>query len=186
MLVSALVERECEGVYAAARLTLDDCPSIAQLIERIMGARPVLADGGPEAGTRRIGSVWSVTVRRDLSGPRMRWVAGVELARWWLPRYGAIMFSRETIRRLASAILVPRETFLDALEERGDMPAPLAEVFGTQQALTLLRLGETTGRPVALLDEPHHLITLRGHRSYRPRWIRIQLTDDLRVGMMAR
>lgn len=93
-----------------------------------------------------------VLLRRGLSPARARWLLGHELGEFWMRENG---YEREDIEQradaLGAALAVPRAAFRSAVKHHGHRVHTLSRLFATTQSLALLRVGETTGRPVALL-----------------------------------
>jgi hypothetical protein len=127
-----------------------------------------------------------VLVRADVPKVRARYLAACELSWWWYTERRNRRPSIVQTRQLAAAILAPRGEFLVAVDALGPTPIGLASLFIVPQALALLRIGETTGRPVALLDARGHIATVRGDaRLWKAgKRTRVHLTDDDRVGLL--
>lgn len=188
MLWSLIIERECAEIFRMAGILTGSLPAIGDLIEAIMGLPPKFSIVRTLATTARTSAGWQVYIKHGLPSEVARWLAARELARWWLARCSRCKNTEENARRLGSALLAPRELFIDTINSCGIYLPLVASMFGVQQALVLLRIGETTGLPVVLLDDQHHLATVRGDPA---RWNRrhgitkVQLTDDARVGLIA-
>lgn len=92
-----------------------------------------------------------VLLRPGLARARARWLIGHELSEREMLLEG---YCRGDIERRAdamgAAIAVPRAAFIAAVRSGAKVYA-LADRFKTTQSLALLRIGETTRRPVALL-----------------------------------
>lgn len=145
-----------------------------------------MADILPESEVRRVGrGRWQALVRRGTPTPRARWLASLRFAAWWLPRYGALEPSSAIEHRLAAAVLAPRIPFLEAFECVGASVSALARIFICPQAMIVLRIGEVTGMRVALCDR-NRIVRVRGAGGTRGRGlVKVRLTDDDRVGMLA-
>lgn len=194
---------ELEG-EASALLTLggqenDEAPRMIALCERIMGHVPQRARGLSVEACLVDGC--RVLIRSNVPSPRARWLVGHELAEWWhlRTRYeGADI--EERCDAMGAMLAAPRRAFQRAIRSAGRHAVhALALRFNVPQSLALLRVGEVTGRPVALLRQPEALYrgadfawpstsTLRraleeGHSRVHP----VSIVDEPnRVGLMAR
>lgn len=151
------LEFEAIAMYEAARLDPSDPPGVDLLCRRLIGSAPCraamrgLADLTPFAG----GHVLRVNrmARPDL----VAFLVGHELAEWWFDRHGAAFASlaeREAAcDALGARLACPGPAFALAVAVLGHRVAELAERFHVPRALSLLRIGEVTRRPVRLLDE---------------------------------
>jgi len=91
--------------------------------------------------------------RSSLAPQRADFVVAHELAHWAL---GTRLTEDENdiesaCDALAAALIAPRRAFLDAVRAYGTRLPRLARAFQTTESLTALRLGETTGEPLALV-----------------------------------
>jgi hypothetical protein len=181
----SMIERACTDIYTAARLDIEGRPSLGAVVAATMGLWPGYSGTiRRRACTRRVGENWQPIARADIDAHYARWLWSRELARWWLSRYAHTAGSPSVVDRLGAAVLTPRDLFLSYVDNTGgDVPA-LAELFAVPQGLILLRLGETTGRAVALV-RPGGVCVLRGARNGRQHLRRVVLTDDDRIGMIA-
>lgn len=146
-------EGEAGSLLATAELTdLDGPTPMAELCRRLLGVSPRWASLSTEA--RVVGS--QVLLRRGLPHARARWLIGHEIAEWHLAR---LNYRGEDIERvcdrIGAALAVQRPAFRAAIRSIGRHAVhELARRFATTQSLALLRVGEVTGRPVALLRWP--------------------------------
>jgi len=100
-----------------------------------------------------------VLLRMDVPPRRARWLVGHEIAEWAHARTdyrgGDI---EERCDAMGAMLCAPRNLFRDAIRKLGRHAVhQLAEIFSTTQSLCLLRIGEVTGRPVALLRWPENI-----------------------------
>ena len=147
------VEGDAVDVYRFAGAELDEPPSIARLCELVTGFAPryerMRPDGkcaADEDGELR------VSVRPTLPARRARFIVAHEIAEWWYARSGyACADIEDRCNALGAALVVPRAAARLVIREAGHSPMMLAQVFGVERCLSLLRIGEVTGRPVVLL-----------------------------------
>lgn len=103
----------------------------------------------------------TVAIRASLRGPERAFTVAHELGHWALQRFGVRTLDRDQEEQWASALgaclLMPRRAFVGALTElefdhlRNLCFAELGARFNVTQAAAALRLGETTGTPVAVV-----------------------------------
>ncbi len=140
-----------------------------------------------------------VCVRPGLAPERLRHTIGHEIGEWY---YALIGYEGDDIEErcdaLGAALAVPRVEFRRAVGAVGHRVFALAAAFGVQQSVALLRLGEVTGRPVALLrptapiyrgdpfEWPRTSALVRALREGRGRVHPIRIVDSPdRWGLMA-
>lgn len=120
-------------------------------VNRLLGPEAVrLVPGRALPGNgalARVGAQWRVYLRRDAPEVAKRFTLLHEVSHWALGPAA----SEADCDSLAGALLAPRRAFLDALEASGRRFSRLAKRFGATESCVALRLGETTGRPVALI-----------------------------------
>lgn len=135
-----------------------DAPSVGELCERATGRRPRAVPGlGVEARLEpTIDGEPEVLVSAELAATqaaRARFKAAHELGHLF---YESVRPYRGTDVELrcdafAAAIVAPRRAFQLAIRKCGGHRVhALAKCFATTQSTALLRIGEVTGRPVAL------------------------------------
>lgn len=149
------IEGDAQAILREGKMLDVDGPTpMAELCRRLLGSVPRRCALRTEAKLGRDEETGRpvVFLRRGVPAPRARWLVGHELAEHWLRSAG---YQGEDIERRADAIgaalAVQREPFLRAIRSTGHRVHELARVFCTTQSLALLRVGETIGRPVALL-----------------------------------
>lgn len=130
--------------------------SIFELCERITGGPPLFVDQREEG---RYDEERGVALRSDLSIERARFTCGHELGHAWL-RYTHRQADARTeawCDAFGARLICERDAFRRALSVVGHSYTQLASHFGVTQSVTLLRIGETTGRPVILFCDsgPH-------------------------------
>lgn len=174
--------------------------SIAPLarVARLLGIAVVLVPGLRVRGMlANVQGRPTIAIRKSLRGPEFSFTVGHELGHWALQRFGVKLDDPELEERtcnvFAACALMPRAQFgnqcLDA-----SVPE-LAATFRATQASVAMRLGEVTGRPVAVVlpsrvyargewhapDED----TLRiWSRRGRPGLVRTRFTDGAGVSLM--
>jgi len=149
-----MIEGEASALLEKFGLNDEDGPTpMVELCRRALGCAPRWTSLRQEAklGVDVDGRL-AVQLRRGIAPPRARWLIGHELAEWWMKRYG---YQRDDIEDRADAIgaciAVPRANFQRAIKTMAHSVTKLARAFATTESLALLRVGETTGRPVLLL-----------------------------------
>lgn len=166
----------------------DDVPRVAALCQALTGHPPRWTRLGTEAALVRS----TVFLRRGTPAARARWLVCHELAELAHLESG---YSGSDIEArcdaLGAMLVVPRSAFRHAVRSTGHRVHELARIFRTTQSLALLRVGEVTGRPVALV-RPHGTIA-RGEPWVWPSSLDrsiahpLRITDEPnRVGMMVR
>jgi hypothetical protein len=126
-------------------------------------ARAVLGSDGIElvpsrivmrdAALARVGDRWRIYVRRSLPAERLTFGVAHELAEW-LYRSSQDDLLEEACNALAGALIVPAPAFRRVLawsSDFGEAFRQAAEAYRTTPSCAVLRLGEATGRPVALV-----------------------------------
>lgn len=147
------IEGDALAVYRFAGADADEPPSIARLCELVTGFLPRYARMRPDGkcAVDDYGDL-RVSVRPSLPARRARFVVAHEIAEWWYMRNNyACLDIEDRCNALGAALVVPRPAAQQVLREAGHSPMMLAQVFGVERCLALLRIGEVTGRPVALL-----------------------------------
>ena len=106
-------------------------------------------------GARWCGRRGEILVSPRLSGPALAWSVGHELGERALAAAGYGEPDREQVAdAVAAALVAPRPAFRSALAAFGATPdalSSLAHAFGITQSIAALRIGEVTGRPLALV-----------------------------------
>lgn len=141
---------DVEGDVEAFRneLDADERATMVDLCVAATGEEPQLVDHGPEG--RYVEGV--VRLRRGLSDARARHRIGHELGHLFYERVeyaGADLEERCDL--FGAALCMPRRAARAALRSVGHRVHGLAAHFGVTQSVSLLRIGEVTGRPVCLL-----------------------------------
>ncbi len=176
----AYLEDEQEAVYRFAGLDPDKAASSLELTRG-------LGLGAPRFGARikavgvlaRVRQEWIPFVRTGTSPAKARFVVGHEIAHWWLEeRCGARGGARTEARcdALGAFLAVPRAVFLRARQAHGDDVRAIAEELKTTQSIALLRLGETTGRPSAVVRSMGAIV-----RGEPLRWPSLELASVRRA-----
>lgn len=180
------VETEAADVYARARLTTDAPHSVADLCRGLGIAGPLWARLIADAEICWVRGHPRIYVRIGIPAPKARFCAAHEIAHWYYREVGLTPADIETrCDRLGAALVAPapvfRATYADITTVCG-----LARALVTTQSLALLRLGETTGRPVALVQQHRQIKRGEPWDFDHGRTARIRITDEpRRVGLMA-
>ena len=139
-----------EALYRFAGFQTTAQPPLLTLVERLLGDGSIRTV--PDAALRSDGALvrvkgeWRVYLRAGASPLRKRFVLLHELSHWALGPEA----SEDTCDRLAGALLLPRQAYLNAGPSRERMPR-LATMFGSDQTCAWLRFGEATGVPTAVV-----------------------------------
>lgn len=165
-------------------------PNISQVCRDLLGAPPRLVPIASEAALVYVHGCHEVWLRPDVPPERARWLVGHELAEWWHLITGYVGDDVEArCDAVGAALVAPRAAFRRAVHRVGHSVHRLAEAFVVPQALSLLRIGEVTGRPVLLLRRPTPLHRgepyawpRRGARDRHAHPVRL---DGSRWGLMA-
>lgn len=191
---------DIEGDAAAllASVGLEDVvPSMDELCFRLLGTRPEVAPDGREAGHALVHGQRRIFVTSRATVARRRWLIGHELAEYWYAQAG---YRGADIERrcdaLGGALACPRRPFLALVRRYGHSPSRLARACKVTTSCALLRVGETTGRPVVLLTrtpvfrgEPYAWPeggALRAVIRDRPAGVHpVRLVDERLWGLMA-
>ncbi len=177
----------------------EELVSTYALTKRLLGAPPEMASIRTEACLCRLGGTWRIYVRRRTPAARARWLVGHELGHW-LYRERGLPREEEEARcdAMGAALVVPRRAFQEAIRNLGGHRVHrLASAFVTTQSIALLRIGEVTGRPGALVRQRDALVRgeafgwppdlQRAAQRPPPELHPLRITDEIgRVGLMAR
>jgi len=148
----AEVEGDADLIYRLAHGDPDDVLSPRVLCEQLLDTRPRYAPIGQEATVARVGNEWRVYVQRGVSPARARWLVGHELAEWWYQQRG---YRGEDLEQrcdaLGAALVLPRRVLQAARRQHGDDVHAIAKTLRVTQSLALLRVGEVTGTPSAVV-----------------------------------
>jgi len=104
------------------------------------------------AAVARIGDVWRIYIRSDLTERERNFSIAHELAEWLIARRGlGDADTEQSADAMAAAILVPKPFALKACGVRGAKWSQLARDFRASESCAALRYGEVTGEPLVLL-----------------------------------
>lgn len=144
-----------EAEAAAAEIRREagarDAAGAVELAYALMGQHAVLVChrlGRKAAYQPETDSIW---VRRDLSPAAVGYLVGHELAERYLVRSGQVL--EEPVHEafcdaVAARLVAPRCMVRAALAVAGDDHAQVAELLGTSQTISLVRMAEETHRPL--------------------------------------
>ena len=132
----------------------------------------------------RVHDRFQVWVRAGTAPARARWLVGHELGEWWYRDLRLPNRDKEQLcDAFGAALILPAPLFRRGLERFGlDLPV-LASRLKTTQSLTLLRYGEVTGCPVALLRP--RWATVRGSGRRWPDGLTLARSGYVRAAMRA-
>jgi hypothetical protein len=189
---------EAEGIAARflhdARIEADEVPSMDLLASRTIKSRVLTARlVGVEGDLSQLGDRWILRVHRLAHPARRGWIIGHELGHFWFREQAREPSDRAYLEAMCDAIgaalVIPRAAMKAARGHLGDRVASIAAVFETTRALTMLRIGEVTGRPVRLLG-PRPRVRGElfewgdGSPSQRRHVHPIRLSDERKWGLM--
>lgn len=195
------VEGDAVAATRMAGFEADDAPSVGEISLALVGVRPRLIEGlDGEARLEPLADGWDLQVNPALPKSRQRFKAAHELGHWYYDRCGYRGADIEARCDLfAAALVMPRSVFRRAVRTLGHRVHALANAFATTQSAALLRVGEVTGRPVALLRWPEALTRgepftwpksatlVRALREGKDAVHPLRIVDEPnRVGLMAR
>lgn len=147
------VEGDAAAIYERCGLDAEEPPSIGQLCTLLTGFAPTMVPHMLNEGRcGRVGDAWRVFVRAGLPKERAVFITAHECAEWF---YRSIDYREPDIEHrcdaLGAYLVAPRAAFRLAIATLGHSVRDLASAFNAPRSLALLRIGETTGRPVILL-----------------------------------
>lgn len=181
-------------IYERTGASLDAPPGPVWIAERLLGAdaiRFATVSMPCDATMVRERGRWRIILRGGASDAQQLYAIAHELGEWGLREYRGA--DAEDVANLVAACLIaPWPAFVSATLALGhDLPA-LARVFVTTESMIALRIGETTGEPIALVS-PERVRTrgeahpwppdgqIREVATHgRPGLRRISLRDDVR------
>lgn len=149
------LEGDADEVHRSHRSDPGDpvCPD--ELCRRVLGTTPQLCQMAGLADLSRFRGEWIVRVNRRCHPDRVPELVAHEVAEGVLKIAGYIGADIEhRADALGARLLAPRAFFLGIVRAVGHRVHALARASLSTQSLALLRLGEVTGRPVALVRRP--------------------------------
>ena len=176
MVMTGDIDAAAETLYRAAGYsTSEQAPPLA-LAERLLGDGSVRTAPAHAMASRgalvRIGGAWRIYLNAACDPCRKRFVLLHELAHWALPDA-----TEEQCNRLAGALLLPRRAYLGLATGRA--MSRIARIFGTDESCAWLRLGEATGRPLALVTP--QTVRVRGEEFSWPECTAIRELAEART-----
>lgn len=148
-------------IYAQAGCDPEDPPGPV-LLAAAIGLRIVWRAGIRGARLRR--ETLEILVSSRLSPVALAWAVAHEIAEWHLGRIGYDDADREQASdALAAALILPIPAYRRATAAFGGTVVALPDIshaFRTSQSIAALRMGEVTGRPLALVTPSR--VHLRG------------------------
>jgi hypothetical protein len=142
----------------------DDRPIDVELLAlRATGCRVREVSQQEEAKLRHVNGLPVLQARPGLKATRARWLAGHELGELYLLRTGLVVEDKEEwCDAFGASVVAPRRLVLALIEEHGHSVYTISHEAGVTQSVALLRIGELTGRPVALLRGGFSPTLIRG------------------------
>lgn len=131
----------------------DDVPGAWALCAAATGAIPAYAPiGRAEAAVAKVHGRYRVFLSRGATTAREAWLIGHELGHTvYNGRVSPGPFLEALCDAFGAAVTCPRRPFVALTRRFGHSPKRLSRLFGVTASCALLRVGETTGRPVVLL-----------------------------------
>lgn len=147
------VEGDALAIFRMAKVDPDQPRSMSDLCKGLTGRRPEYMRLLTHRGLcRKVNGVRRIFICKGLPPAVEKETLGHECAEWFYGETGYEEPDREEkCDALGAALCAPRPAFSSAMRVVGHRPSVLAEAFGVRPALTLLRIGEVSQRPVALL-----------------------------------
>lgn len=140
-------------IYERTGASLDNPPGPVWLARRLLGHDAIRVEDRAmsDAAMAHERGRWRVVLRRDASPERQLYAIAHELGEWSLREYrGADV--EDAANLVAACLIAPWPAFVSAVLALGrDLPA-LARAFRTSESMVSLRIGETTGEPIALVS----------------------------------
>lgn len=162
---------ELEGIAEAAyqEAALDpDRPHVPRLARALLGASAIQRGPRPlhtTAALVRVGDDWRIVLRRGLPTTYALFAIAHELGHWLLGRHGLHVEDEERAADyLGGALLAPRRAFMAARRLVGEDLTALADAFATTETGAALRLGEVTGKPLAVVAPS--MVRVRGPKEW--------------------
>jgi len=160
--VKFLAEGDAEALRRMAGLEADEVASPLWIARKLLGADGVrdVRMAGRYATLARVGDRRIIAVNPRLPDPVYQWAVGHELGHWIRGSgHGEQGCEEQACHYVAAALLMPRAAFLGAYRRRGHDAASvhqLALAFGVTDTSAALRIGETDGKPIAVVA-PHRV-----------------------------
>jgi hypothetical protein len=188
-------EGDADTLRRMAGLGADEVASPLWIARKLLGADAVrdVPMVGRYATLARVGDRRVIAVNPRLADATYQWAIGHELGHWIRGTgHGERDCEEAACHYVAAALLMPRAAFLGAYRRRGHDASSvhqLALAFGVTDTSAALRIGETDGRPVAVVA-PHRIFA-RGDAEWpeeaairtwakrgNPSLSRVRLVDD--------
>lgn len=145
------IEREAVALWRIYGHDPSRPAGLPVLVKQALGTSIRVANIPQEGRLHRVGGRWHITIKRGLHPARARHIVGHELAEWHYRRLGYRGEQLESrCDALGAAICAPKPLVERAVARFGPCCVRLAKHLRLQPSLCHLRLGEATGRPVAL------------------------------------
>lgn len=144
-----------ESLYRSAKLDPAEPCSPLRLATTLLGERcvrsvPPRALPG-DACLARINSSWRIYLSSAATPERSRFAVCHELAHWALGIGSESDADEQVCDALAACLIAPRAAFAAALTRTGEAFRPLARSFVCTESCMALRVGEVTGKSLALV-----------------------------------
>jgi len=155
-------EGDADTLRRMAGLGADEVASPLWIARKLLGADAVrdVPMVGRYASLAKVRDRFLIAVNPRLSNLQYQWAVGHELGHWLRGTSHSDRECEEQIcNYVAAALVMPRVPFLKEVQRRGTAPAAMHQLaldFGTTDTSAALRIGETDGRPVAIVA-PHRV-----------------------------
>jgi hypothetical protein len=154
-------DAEASAIYRLAGADLYNPPGGAQLARMLLGDDAIRVTPGMYREAEYSGAHRAILVRRGLCVVDLNFLICHEAVEWYCDFIEYQEPNREWFcNAVAARLVAPREAVRAALRVTPGKPANLATWFCVSQTVAALRIGEVTGRPLALVTP--EWITVRG------------------------
>lgn len=135
--------------------------SMDRICEGLTGAKPRYMRMVGTGDVWKFHGEWIVRAHSALPDWRKIEVVGHELGHWRAKTTGrhfnSLLEQEAWCDAVGARLACPSPAFRRLVSKVGHRVHGIAEAFGVSQSMTLLRLGEVTGRPVLLLRQTQHI-----------------------------
>ncbi len=149
------IERDAEELLCSSGLDPNGDVFMTHLARRL-GIKIVRSSRAPFPGNAvlaRVGRVWRIYLRTQISAESARFAVAHEIGEWWLRQRGNRERDAEDVADCFGAALVAPRRRVVCIIRGGATIAHLAAEIRAAESLAALRVGEVTGEPTALVSQ---------------------------------
>lgn len=140
-------------IYQRAGADLYDPPGAAELVRRILGDDAIVVTSGLASAAEYRPERRVICVRRRLDPIELAFMSCHELVEWYCTEIGYDRPNREWIcNRTAARLLAPAEAMRASRHLIAQTPEAIGAYFGVSHTVAALRIGETSGRSLVVVD----------------------------------